>query len=122
MSDGIELANHTSYHSNLDNSKFTASDYQSEIMDSPVMITGRTGETVRTLVTPCGSGFDIKTGMLNPNVVSACQQANLRFMVDITTGQQHVHGDETGDVIYVGRSNPSDQYTVNDSLYYIKYW
>lgn len=121
--EGFELATHTSYHSNLDNPKFIASDYQSEVVDSAAMITERSGEAVRTLVTPYGSGFDLKTGVINPNVLNACQEANLKFMVGITTGQRHVHGNiEAGDVIYAGRADPSNDNTVADALYYVKYW
>lgn len=120
---GIELATHTAYHSNLDNPKFIAEDYSSEIVDSAAMIEARTGQAVRTLITPYGSGYDIKNRALNPYVLEACRQGNLRFMIGISTGQRHIHLDtQAGDVIYAGRANPGNAHTVNDSLYYIKYW
>lgn len=123
VDEGIELATHTSYHSNLDNPKFTGDDYQVEIADSAVMITEKTDQVVRSLITPYGSGYDVEHQTLNPHVLAACRTANLRFMVGITTGQRHVHVDtEAGDVIYTGRANPGNEYPVNDTLYYVKYW
>ena len=123
MGDGMELATHTSYHSNLDNPKFIDEDYRVEIVDSAGMIAAKTGETVRTLITPYGSGYDVKSQAVNPQVLHACQQASLRFIVGITTGQRHIHTNiESGDIIYTGRANPSNEHTVNDALYYVKYW
>ncbi|HEX2908580.1 MAG TPA: polysaccharide deacetylase family protein [Phototrophicaceae bacterium] len=121
--EGMELATHTAYHSNLDNARFDAADYESEIVDSAAMIEAQTGYAVRSLVTPFGSGYDITTGTLNPNVLQAARAANLGFIVGISTGQRHVHVDtQAGDVIYTGRANPGDQYPVNDALYYVKHW
>jgi peptidoglycan/xylan/chitin deacetylase (PgdA/CDA1 family) len=121
--EGIELATHTAHHSNLDNPSWLVEDYESEIVESAAVIAERTGQPVRTLITPYGSGYDIEHRSINPQVLSACRQANLRFLVGISTGQRHVHQDnEAGDVLYVGRANPGDEYTVNDALYYVQYW
>lgn len=123
VAEGIELANHTAYHSNLDNPRWLPDDYHTEIVDSTAMIGTNTGHPVRTLVTPFGSGYDLKTGTLNPNVLKAARQADLRFIIGISTGQRHVHLDiQDGDLIYAGRANPGDQHTVNDALYYVRYW
>ncbi len=123
VNEGMELATHTAYHSNLDNPKFTTLDYHTEIIDSAAMIEQQTGQPVRALVTPYGSGYDIDTHTLNPNVLEACREANLRFIVGISTGIRHVHADnQAGDVIYCGRANPGTDHTINDTLYYIQYW
>lgn len=120
---GMELATHTAYHSILDNPKFTAEDYQREIGDSAALIEAKTRQPVLTLVTPFGSGYDVKTHTLNPHVLEAARQAKLRFIVGIATGYRHIHEDlSAGDVIYAGRANPGDENTVADVLYYFKYW
>jgi hypothetical protein len=120
---GMEMATHTAFHSNLDNPRFTALDYEAEIIDSAAMIYERTGQPVLTLITPFGSGYDILTQHVNPGVLDAAQAAHLRYVVGITTGLRHVHGLlQAGDIIYAGRANPSDEFTINDSLYYLQYW
>lgn len=120
---GFELATHTSHHSVLDNPKWVDQDYKVEIGDSAAMITARTGQPVRTLVTPFGSGYDIKTQTINPQVVKACRESNIRFVVGIATGKKHMHLDaQAGDVIYMGRIAPGNDYPVNDALYFIKWW
>jgi peptidoglycan/xylan/chitin deacetylase (PgdA/CDA1 family) len=121
--EGMELATHTSYHSNLDNPKFTEIDYRAEIVDSAEMIRLKTGQPVRTLITPYGSGYDLATQTLNPYVHTACQQANLRFVAGIATGVHRLRMTRhEGDILYTARIQPSTEYTVNDSLYYIRYW
>jgi peptidoglycan/xylan/chitin deacetylase (PgdA/CDA1 family) len=120
---GFELATHTAHHSNLDNPKWLEGDYQAEIVESAALITAKTGQPVRTLVTPYGSGYDTQNRAINPNVLAAARGAGLRFIIGIATGKRYVHMErQAGDIIYAGRIAPGGEYTVNDALYYIKYW
>jgi hypothetical protein len=125
LRDGMALENHTSYHSNLDNPGFSFRDYRAEIAAAAELIRAYSGQPVRTLITPYGSGYDMQTGQLNPSVVLACRQSNIRFVVGITQGREYLPTSlMPHDVVYLGRIQPwgEGNEMVMDSLNQIRGW
>jgi peptidoglycan/xylan/chitin deacetylase (PgdA/CDA1 family) len=121
--DGIALETHAAHHSNLDDPNFTESDYQIEIVDSAQYIAQWTQVPVRALVTPYGSGYDHETGMINPNVVAACLQADIRFVVGIIGGRDPIPKNTAPDeVLYVGRVGPGLTDDLFGARYEIEHW
>jgi len=121
--DGIRLETHTAYHSNLDNSAFTPSDYDEEIGRSAALIRERTGCDVRALVLPFGNGHCARTGETDPRIVAACQGAGLRFVVGITGGRAPLPVDSApDDVLYVGRVGPGVSDNAWGALHELTHW
>jgi len=120
---GIELATHTAYHSNLNDPALTAEDFEAEIVGSAQTICQRTGQPVHALVTPFGSGYNRTTGALHPLICAMCQQARIRFVSGIVEGHGPLPasvGDS--DVIYTGRVPPGIDGTLESTLFEVHHW
>jgi hypothetical protein len=123
VADGIALETHSAHHSNLDTPSFTRQDYAVEIIDSARMIAARTGVPVQTLFTPYGSGYDRETKLVNPQVVTACQDAGIRFVVGIVDGREPLSTyTPAEDVLYVGRVGPGLTDDLAGAQYEIEHW
>ena len=123
VEDGIAIESHSSYHSNLDRYNLTERDYQIEIVESARVIEERTGQAVRALMTPYGSGYDRETGQLNEKVIATMKEANIRFMVGILDGRDPIPTDIALDeVIYLGRVGPGLTDDANGALYEMTHW
>lgn len=120
VKDGIEFATHTSYHSVLDS--LTQAQCDTEIIDSTAMIAERTGQVVRTLITPYGSGYVREQGV-NAKVLDATQRANLRFIVGILDGREPIARPIQSDaVFYLGRTKPGLSDTLEGTIHEMKHW
>lgn len=123
LDEGIALETHTGYHSNLDRYDFRPRDYEVEIVESAALIRERTGYDVRALVTPFGSGHNAETGQIHPQVLEACQQAGLRFVVGITGGREPLPTLPADDeLLYVGRVGPGLTDDAAGALYEMRAW
>jgi peptidoglycan/xylan/chitin deacetylase (PgdA/CDA1 family) len=119
----IELATHTAHHQVLDNPRWTDADYDIEIMASAHMIAERSGQPVKTLITPYGSGYDQQQNELNPAVMAACQRAGIRFVVGIVEGRQPLALNPADDaVLYLGRTVPGPDDTLSGAQTGIANW
>ena len=123
VADGIALETHAAHHSNLDNPNFTENDYEIEIVESAQYIAQWTQVPVRALVTPYGSGYDHETHAINPNVVAACQQTDIRFVVGIIGGRDPIPKyTDPDEVLYVGRVGPGLTNDLVGARYEIEHW
>lgn len=123
VDEGIEFATHTAYHSNLDDPAFTAEDFREEIVESARSIQRATGQPVRALVTPYGSGYDRQTGSIRPEIVTACQDARIQFVIGITGGRQPIPLEPDPDeVIYLGRMPAGIDDTLESTLFELHHW
>lgn len=119
----IELATHTAHHQVLDNPHWTDADYDVEITASAQMIAEHTGQPVRTLITPYGSGYNQQQNQLNPAVIAACQRAQIRFVVGIVEGRQPLSSHPAADaVLYLGRTVPGPDDTLSGAQAGIANW
>ncbi len=119
----IELATHTATHRVLDNPQWTNDDYDLEIAASAQMITDYTGQPVKTLITPYGSGYQQQQNQTNPAVVAACQRAGIRFVVGIVEGRQPLAlNPAADDVLYMGRTVPGPDDTLSGAQAGIANW
>ncbi|MBN1681174.1 MAG: polysaccharide deacetylase family protein [Anaerolineae bacterium] len=121
--EGIEFATHTSFHSNLNNGAFAQKDYDDEIVASARMITERTGQPVRALITPFGSGYDRQSKTIHPLVLESCRTAGIRFVVGIVEGRVPVPlNPAPDDVFYLGRIQPGIDDTLTGALFELNHW
>lgn len=120
---GIAFETHTAYHSVLGKRAMTWADYETEIITSATFITEKIGLPVRALVTPYGSGYDMATNTVTPQVIQACQQAGLRFIVGIVNGRAPIRVPiQHNDVLYVGRVGPGVNNDVYGAQLEIEFW
>lgn len=102
---GIEFATHTESHPNLDNPFLTQDDLNREIADSARWIEQQLGVRVTSLITPYGSGIS-QAGEINPRVLNALNETNIRFVVGISVLRQPLL---KGQSVYgLGRIMPDD--------------
>lgn len=119
----IELANHTASHTMLDNPRWMEADYEIEIVASAQTIAQYTGQAVKTLITPYGSGYHQQRNEVNPAVVAACQRAGIRFVVGIVEGRQPLPLNPAhDDVLYLGRTVPGPDNTLSGAQEGIARW
>ena len=86
VSEGIvEFATHTQTHPNLDNPKLTQEDMDREIIGSSNLIEEMTGQKIRVLITPYGSGVT-RDGVISPLILDACSRTEINFVSGIAVG------------------------------------
>lgn len=120
---GIAFETHTAYHSVLGRRAMTWADYEAEIITSAQFISEKIGIPVRALVTPYGSGYDMATNIVTPQVIQACEQAGLRFIVGIVNGRAPIRVPiQHSDVLYVGRVGPGVNNDVYGAGLEIEFW
>lgn len=119
---GIELTTHTSNHLNLDDPTLTVDEFRDEISGSAAFIQDRTGQPVRALVTPFGSGYDRPNDVVTPPVAQACAAANIPFVVGIVEGREPISRPAADGVIYLGRVPPGVDNTVGGAMYEVRNW
>jgi len=120
---GIAFETHTAYHSVLGRHEMTWTDYEAEIITSAGFISEKIGVPVRALVTPYGSGYDIETDTVTPEVIKACSEAGLRFIVGIVNGRAPIQIPiQNADVLYVGRVGPGVNNDVYGAQLEIEFW
>lgn len=121
--DGYGLESHTSYHSNLNDPSWIEQDYQAEIVDSARVIRLRTGQPVRALITPFGSGYDTEHGVLNPMVADACRKAKIPFVAGIVGGRESIQLPFIQqEVYYCGRCSMGIDDTNAGGIFEIEHW
>jgi peptidoglycan/xylan/chitin deacetylase (PgdA/CDA1 family) len=120
---GIAFETHTSNHGFLGQSGMTQADYDAEIITSAAFITEKIGLPARALVTPYGSGYDMDTDTVTPQVITSCEKAGLRFIVGIVNGRAPIRVPiNTNDVLYVGRVGPGVNNDVYGAQLEIEFW
>lgn len=123
VSDGFELATHTTFHScfsnkySLPRNDFAQTDYDVEICESAELIesqlqTRGIDYQVETLILPYGSGYSYAQPQpkVHDGIVNACRKTNVRAIAGIPQGQAPL---ERGQIrsqweqLYMGRLNPA---------------
>lgn len=104
---GIELATHTSMHTNLAAGNLRPEHYQAEIVGSAAEIERRTGQHVDTLILPFGNGYNLESGEINPNIITSCREAGIHFVIGIVGGRENLDPTQVDEGIYlIGRAMP----------------
>lgn len=120
---GIAFETHTAYHSVLGRRGMTWDEYETEIITSAAFISEKIGVPVRALVTPYGSGYDMASDTVTPEVIQACEEAGLRFIVGIVNGRAPIQIPiQNTSVLYVGRVGPGVNNDVYGAQLEIEFW
>ena len=124
LTQGFELATHTSHHRNFNASDtspdkgWRQSDYDEEIVASAEMIEAKMRARgmeypVKTLVLPYGSGYSYEQPkhVIHPGIIAACAKTNIKFVVGIVEGRSPITIEaleaRSSDPVYVGRTPPA---------------
>lgn len=120
---GFGLENHTSYHSNLSNPNWIEADYRADIVDAAQFIRDRTGQPVRALITPFGSGYDLTSGVIFPGVANACNEADSPLVVGIVGGRSAIQLPASQHTVhYLGRCTMGINDTNASGIWEVEHW
>jgi peptidoglycan/xylan/chitin deacetylase (PgdA/CDA1 family) len=128
--EGFEMATHTSEHTNFNQADTSArvdlsqEHVDAEIINSAHMIQNRIEQPVNVLITPYGSGFNRHSQEVHPDIVSACQRANIRMVVGITDGRAPtplVSLQDPRSILYYGRTTPGND-NAYEAIYNVNMW
>lgn len=127
---GFELGTHSAQHSTWNKRDGTPRDdwaqenYDVEIVESAQMIEDNTGQSVVTLVTPFGGGFDRAKQEIHPGVAESCRTAGIKFVVGINDGREPISLERLADdePLYVGRTSPSTHDNAISAIYNVNVW
>ncbi len=125
VSDGMELATHSSHHTTLNgqntlpNPNLDDEDYTQEIDNSVALIEAQLLQrgitySVKTFITPFGSGYSYQqpNHVIHQQVVDHCKQSGLKIVVGIVEGRTPVKTSglkqSNNTVTYVGRVGPAE--------------
>lgn len=142
IADGMELATHSSHHTNLNdpdakpNSSFTDADYEREIQQSVELIESELAKRgvvykVKTFITPFGSGYDYKQtpSTIHPKVAEFCKKSGVKLVVGIAGGRTPIKTGlihpQSKIVQYTGRVGPAESSSGLDpvkTLGYMNQW
>ena len=122
VSEGFELASHTSFHSCFSNkysaprADFDQDDYDAEICDSANLIERELANrgisySVETLILPFGSGYSYMDPepQVHAGIIRACQKTNIRMIAGIPQGREPFALNQltsTNEPLYMGRLGP----------------
>jgi hypothetical protein len=128
--EGFEMATHTSEHTNFNHADSSArvdlsqEHIDAEIINSAHMIQGHIEHPVNVLITPYGSGFNRQTQEIHPDIISACQRANIRMVIGITDGRSATSLESITDphsILYCGRTTPGND-NAYEAIYNVNMW